>query len=186
MACITTWTQKNKFKGPTDDALWWTVSIIYHNIIIIALKYTINVMHLNHPKANPPTSVMEKLSSTKLLPGAKNFADCWCKRCMRAGCHFSCVWLFMTIGTVACQAPLSMEFSSQEYWGGFPCPPPVNLPNSEIEPTSLTSPALVVVGVGWGLYYLCHLGRPKEYIGRTKLQLTWEQSKMCFCLVNFI
>ena len=121
----------------------------------------------------------------KTAPGAKNFADRWCKRCMRAGCHFSCVWLFMTICTVACQAPLSMEFSSQEYWGGFPCPPPVNLPNSEIEPTSLTSPALVVVGVGWGLYYLCHLGRPKEYIGRTKLQLTWEQSKMCFCLVNF-
>ena len=31
--------------------------------------------------------------------------------------HFSCVWLFV-IGTVACQAPLSMEFSRQEYWRG--------------------------------------------------------------------
>ena len=66
--------------------------------------------------------------------------------------HFSHVQLFTTICTVACQAPLSMEFSSQEYWSGFPCPPPGNLPNPEFEPTSLTSPALVVVGVG-GLYH---------------------------------
>ena len=30
----------------------------------------------------------------------------------------------------------------QEYWSGLPCPPPGDLPNPEIEPTSLTSPAL--------------------------------------------
>ena len=29
-----------------------------------------------------------------------------------------CVQLFVTPWTVACQAPLSMEFSRQEYWGG--------------------------------------------------------------------
>ena len=39
--------------------------------------------------------------------------------------------------TVACQAPLSMEFSRQEYWSGLPCPPPGDLPNPGIEPTSL-------------------------------------------------
>ena len=32
----------------------------------------------------------------------------------------SCVWLFATPRTVACQAPLSMEFSTQEYWSGLP------------------------------------------------------------------
>ena len=31
----------------------------------------------------------------------------------------SCVWLFATASTVACQAPLSMEFSRQEYWSGL-------------------------------------------------------------------
>ena len=41
----------------------------------------------------------------------------------------------------ACQAPLSMEFSSQEYWSGVPCPPPGNLPNPGTEPRS---PALRV------------------------------------------
>ena len=43
---------------------------------------------------------------------------------------------------VACQAPLSMAFSRQEYWSVFPCPPPGDLPNPGIEPTSPVSPAL--------------------------------------------
>ena len=44
--------------------------------------------------------------------------------------------------TVACQAPLSMEFSRQEYWSGLPFPLPVGLPSPGIESTSLASPAL--------------------------------------------
>ena len=55
---------------------------------------------------------------------------------------FSHVWLSAAPGTVARQAPLSMGFSRQEYWSGLPCPPPGDLPNPGIEPTSLTSPAL--------------------------------------------
>ena len=43
---------------------------------------------------------------------------------------------------VACQAPLSMGFSRQEYGGGLPCPSPGNLPDPGIEPTSLLCPAL--------------------------------------------
>ena len=49
----------------------------------------------------------------------------------------------MTPWTVAYQAPLSMGFSSQEYWNGLLCPPPGDLPNPGIEPISLMSPALV-------------------------------------------
>ena len=40
--------------------------------------------------------------------------------------------------TVALQAPLSMEFSRQEYWKGLPCPPPGDLPHPAIEPSSPT------------------------------------------------
>ena len=36
--------------------------------------------------------------------------------------HFSCVRLFVTLWTVAHQAPLSMGFSRQEHWSGLPCP----------------------------------------------------------------
>ena len=56
--------------------------------------------------------------------------------------HFSRVQLFVTPWTVARQAPLSMEFSRQEYWSGLPCPPPGDLPNPGTEPVSLMSPAL--------------------------------------------
>ena len=40
-----------------------------------------------------------------------------------------------------CQAPLSIEFSKQEYWSGLPCPPPGDLPDSGTEPAALVSPA---------------------------------------------
>ena len=56
--------------------------------------------------------------------------------------HFSHVQLLATLGTVACQAPLSMEFSRQEYWSGLPCPPPGDLPDPGIEPVPPVSPAL--------------------------------------------
>ena len=44
--------------------------------------------------------------------------------------------------TVARQVPLSMGFSKQKYWSGLPFPPPRDLPNPGIKPTSLASPAL--------------------------------------------
>ena len=55
---------------------------------------------------------------------------------------FSLVQLFAALRTVACQAPLPMGFSRQEYWSGLPFPPAGDLPNPGIEPTFLTSPAL--------------------------------------------
>ena len=44
--------------------------------------------------------------------------------------------------TVARQAPLSMGFSRQEYWSGFPCSSPGGPPDPEITPMSLKPPAL--------------------------------------------
>ena len=38
--------------------------------------------------------------------------------------HFSCVQLCVTLWAATRQAPLSMEFSRQEYYFGLPCPPP--------------------------------------------------------------
>ena len=46
------------------------------------------------------------------------------------------VWLFMTLWTVAHQAPLSLGFSGQEYWSGLPSPSPGDFPNPGIEPGS--------------------------------------------------
>ena len=43
---------------------------------------------------------------------------------------------FVTPWTVAHQAPLSIGFPRQEYWSGYPCPPPRDLPNPGTEPGS--------------------------------------------------
>ena len=47
-----------------------------------------------------------------------------------------------TLSTVAHQAPLSMGFPRQEYWGGLPFPSPGDLPDPGIKPRSPMSPAL--------------------------------------------
>ena len=58
--------------------------------------------------------------------------------CVRAQL-LSPVQLFVIPRTAAHQAPLSMEFSRQEYWSGLPFPTPGDFPDLEIE---LKSPAL--------------------------------------------
>ena len=52
---------------------------------------------------------------------------------MKAIVLLSCVWLFATPWTIACQAPLSMGFSRQEHWSGLPFPSPGDLPNPGIK-----------------------------------------------------
>ena len=52
-----------------------------------------------------------------------------------------CVEFFATPCTLAHQAPLSMEFSRQEYWSRLPFSSPGDLPDPEMEPGS---PALQV------------------------------------------
>ena len=48
----------------------------------------------------------------------------------------SVILLFATPRAVACQVPLSMGFSRQEYWTGVPFPTPGDLPDSGIKPWS--------------------------------------------------
>ena len=57
-------------------------------------------------------------------------------------CMLSCVRLFVAPWTVACQAPLSMGFSWQEYWSRLPCPSLRDLPGPGIKSVSFLSPAL--------------------------------------------
>ena len=57
-------------------------------------------------------------------------------------CMLSHVQIFVTSWTAARQAPLSKEFSRQEYWSGLPFPSPGDLPNTGIELVAFVSPAL--------------------------------------------
>ena len=67
------------------------------------------------------------------------------------------VWPFATPWTIAHQAPLSMEFSRQEYWSRLPFPTPGDLPSSEIKLKFLTS--LVLAG---GSFITVPPGKPGE------------------------
>ena len=62
---------------------------------------------------------------------------------------FSCVQLCVTLWTAACQAPLSMGFSRQEYWSGMPCSSPGHLPDPEVKPMS---PAFQVDPLLWATW----------------------------------
>ena len=53
--------------------------------------------------------------------------------------HFCHVRLFATLWTIAHQAPLSMEFSKQEYWSRVPFPSPGDFPHPGIKCTYHTS-----------------------------------------------
>ena len=81
------------------------------------------------------------------------------------GSCFSCVWFFATLWTVACQAPLSMAFSRQEYWRGLPWPLPGDLPYPGIEPVC---PALLVVS--------CIAGRFFNNWANREYSITWSSS----------
>ena len=58
--------------------------------------------------------------------------------------HFSQVWLFVSPGTVACQVPLSMEFSRQEHWSVLPSPFPRGPSQARDRTASYVFPALQV------------------------------------------
>ena len=62
--------------------------------------------------------------------------------CAMWACVLSPVWLFATLWTGTCQAPLFMELSRHEYWSGLPFPTPGDLPDPRIKSMSLASHAL--------------------------------------------
>ena len=82
-------------------------------------------LSLSHTHSNQPASRSEEGPDQNLFEYV----------CVHAQ-SFNRVRLFATPWTVAHQAPLSKGFSRQESCSGLPCPPPGDLPDSGIEPSS--------------------------------------------------
>ena len=71
-----------------------------------------------------------------------NFFHKWCWE-NRTGCAYAQSYpTLCDPWTIAQQAPLSMEFSRQEYWNGWPFPTLGDLPDTGIESEPLISPVL--------------------------------------------
>ena len=84
--------------------------------------------------------------------------------------HFNLVQLFATLRTFTCQAPLTVEFSRQEYWNGLPCPTPGDLPNPVTEPMSLMS--LELAG---GFFTTGTTWEAKEWVVNASAEDRWEE-----------
>ena len=84
------------------------------------------------------------------------------------------VWLFVTLGAVACQAPPSTGFSRQKYWKGLPFPSPGNLLDPWIK---LGSPVLQQT-----LYHLSHQGSPQMKLTSFQITNTHTQSQENGCM----
>ena len=82
---------------------------------------------------NPGTETASPSLADRFFNHWTNWKSDMCT-CMLS--HFSHVQLFATLCTIACQAPLPMGFSRQEYWSGLPVPSPGVLPNPGIKPGS--------------------------------------------------
>ena len=76
--------------------------------------------------------------------------------------RFGHVQLCAALWTVACQAPLSMAFSRQEYWSGLPGPPPGHLPGPGIELVSPARQADSLPTDSPGKPYKCVTGKNKS------------------------
>ena len=90
--------------------------------------------------------------------------------------RFSRVRLFMTLWTIAKQAPLYMGFSRQEYWSELPCPPPGDFPEPGIEPTSLALQADSLL--------LSHRGSPHALHAPSQLWQTEVSLVIAKCLLR--
>ena len=76
--------------------------------------------------------------------------------------RFSHVGLCVTLWGAACQAPLSMGFSRQEYWNGLSCPPPGGLPDPGMEPGSPALQADSLLGATREGHIKCYLYRSQR------------------------
>ena len=99
----------------------------------IKCRYVVccKMLHFALPMLKSPTCLETFDGHMMKLPHSHNEVLSVCS----VSCH---VQLFVTLWTVALQAPLSMGLSRQEYWSGFPCSPSGDLPNPGIEPQSPT------------------------------------------------
>ena len=125
--------------------------------------YLLYIQSRKGPSIPPPNKYLKHMHSLRAHGGhsfihsEKHYSKAvWLLSIVRAYCRLVAK-LRLTLATpwtVAHQAPLSMEFSKQEYWSGLPCPLPGDLLNPGTEPTSPASQADYLP--------LSHQGRPTQ------------------------
>ena len=129
MACDSSWPIFCKIGKYSPWLLHWITSLCLQNLLHLTCKPVSYVTFI-------PLLLLFLFHIILLLPFNKT------KFTFSSSATCSIESNSATLWTVALQAPLSMQFSRQEYRSGLPFPPPADLPNSEIKPASPVSPAL--------------------------------------------
>ena len=150
---ITTWIKnKEDSEGKKISETWlthsskyfgcwnWNQSILFKNSWLKITYKKIKLLNLNVPRSFSLMYIFIVFSSYVATAFRFKPSIFYCDSLCVCVCSVS--WLCLTLWTIASQAPLSMEFSRQEYWSRLPFPTPGDLPDQGMEPTSLVPPAL--------------------------------------------
>ena len=86
--------------------------------------------------------------------------------------------LFATPWTVACQAPLAMKFSRQEYWSGLLFPSPVPFPTQELNPGLLLYRQILYLVWATMVYTIWDLFLPHLLVLYFLLYVFWRKEEM--------
>ena len=139
------WLRDKESAAKQEPQVMWVLSQNWENPLEKEMATHSSVLAWRIPWTEEPGRLqsMRSQSWTQLSRWArKSFPFTFCLRCVPAcllGCRLSRLQLFVTLWTVAHQAPLSRGFSRQENWSGLLFPSPGDLPLPGIEPASLMS-----------------------------------------------
>ena len=116
--------------------------LLYNNVNQLLVYTYPSWASLSSPPTHPTALGHQSTELNSVLYSSFPLAIYFTSVCVLSS--LSCVRLFVTLWTVAHQAPLSMGLFKQECWSGLLCPPPGDLPNPGTEPTSPAALALQV------------------------------------------
>ena len=136
-----------KYSEPSCHHWWWGRTVLYQDFSVYRYFWSYDFIHIvTDPivmsNVMTLTFIHSGLDVRKSLLGLvflpfflqevwELFFPLFFFFLLLSACMLSHVWLFVTPWIVACQVPLSMGSSRQEYQSGFPFPPPGNLPRME-------------------------------------------------------
>ena len=117
----------------------------------LQIQHLLHHISLYHPRGTHIFTTVLSLPDP-FAESRELFLVCVC------ACVLSCVQLFQTSWTAAYHAPLSMEFSRQEYWSVLPFPIPGDLSGLGIEPASPVS------SIGQQILYHCTTWEATQFL----------------------
>ena len=158
--------QYSCLENPMDRGTWWAtihgVTKSRDDLANNTHTHTYTHTHTHTHTFDVHISSLVKCLSCPLWREIFVFYYCIVRITCMCAQSLSCIWLFETPQTVACQTPHSMEFSKQEYWSGLPFPTPGNQTQVSCSP-ELAGKFFITVPP-WTLQIFCKIFFGKHFL----------------------